>query len=569
MKWRQMVLPLLILTMLALGGCFVHPYAGLGSIYVTSEPAQGRVFLNGEDTGKVTPVVLEAIPSGVHRIQVEFPGTQEGFRTVVVQKDQQAVVHLTLGRSSLSGFVEHSRGGSAVEGATVIAYEAGTNVEVASTVTDAFGTYQFDLPSGSYDVVASKTNHAQARVQDITVNNDELTTANLVLRTLFNPTKAAIAPTISVTGLEPGAIVDHVIEVTIDVQANHPVDRIRAWVGNKDGAILLNNETDNDTTSFIINPALYSAGETELVIDTYDIQHNWAEMRIPFEIVRNADAVTPPQVVDVALTATTFGQDLGIFRLQRAELFEQGLLDGDPNQLELHDGTSLDLSSLKDDATLQIAITWRPAPNAAGYEIQRAWSADGPWVTIGKRSIYEITPDGYRFVDLDPALQPKLETFYRIRAIGPNGEQGEFSAPNSVTPLERFEVRLVSPADNSVSVPLNPTFQWEHNGVGSHQVFLGAVLGVTSPSSQYVVWEFFDEDITEVPFNYDGYALQSLKPATQYRWDIFHAYAYTLYGQRSAAQSFARQGRYDAESGKWINSGSINGQFTFVTAFEE
>src|SRR5690625_947428 len=207
MKRHRLLVPLMLLT-LALGGCFAHPFAGVGSIHVTSEPPQSKVYLNGEDTGKVTPVVLKAIPSGIHHIHVEFPGSGEGFRTVVVQKGKQATVHFTLGQASLTGFVGHSLGGSAVEGATIVAYEAGTNVEVASTTTDTYGSYQLNLPNGNYDILAFKSNHSQGRVQNVAVDSMEPATADIILRTIFDTTKASVAPTISVEGIEAGDIID-------------------------------------------------------------------------------------------------------------------------------------------------------------------------------------------------------------------------------------------------------------------------------------------------------------------------------------------------------------------------
>lgn len=569
MKRHRLFVPFVLLT-LVLGGCFAHPFAGTGSISVTSDPPNGKVYLNGEDTGKVTPVVLENIPTGVHTIRVEFPGIGEEVHTVLVQKGKQSVVHIDLGKPSVTGFVSHMRGGGPIEGATIVAYEAGTQIEVASTTTDAHGVYRLYLPDGHYDIVATKPNHAEGRAQRVVVENNHPVTADIMLPTIFDPTKDAVAPVISVTGVEPGDVIDEPVVVTINVDAEHPIDVVRVWLGYKDPNRPLLIRTTN-SFSFFIDPADHPAGNNVLIIDTYDIQYNWAEVRIPLEIAPEDDAeeLFIPRVVDVSLHAVTYGMELHLFRLQRAELHQNGLLSDHPNQLRLHDGTLIDLASGRADATMQITVRWTPAPNAVAYEIQRAWSADGPWETIAKLPDYAFTPStGPRFDDYSPALQPNVETFYRIRGIGPNGELGEFSTPISVTPLGRFEVRLVAPADDAVGVPLTPTFEWEHNGVGAHQVFYGYVRGATAPASELYVWAFGDEDITSVRYNYDGFALQDLKPGTYYRWDIYHAYAYTQYGRRSLAQSFAREGRYIEEIDDYINGGSINGEFSFVTAYE-
>src|SRR5690606_10318629 len=147
-------------------------------------------------------------------------------------------------------------------------------------------------------------------------------------------------------------------------------------------------------------------------------------------------------------------------------------------------------------------------------------------------------------------LHPGLEVFYRVRAIGPTSESGEWSTPVSVTPLRRFEVRLVSPKDGAVGVSLNPTFRWEYNDVGAEDyAFTGVVMGV-AVDQPYATWIFEDLSINEVPFNYDGTATELLKPAKSYSWSIIEAEARTSYGRNSRAIAFSGQ-----------DVGAVNGDF--------
>ena len=218
-----------------------------------------------------------------------------------------------------------------------------------------------------------------------------------------------------------------------------------------------------------------------------------------------------------------------LFRLQRAELYQNGLLTAHPDQLRLHDGTLIDLTNGKADAT---------HADYHSLELRRAmrshtkFSVPGVQMVHGKplpncRWPYAFSRTVPNSVITAPHCSPMLKRFIAFAGIGPNGELGEYSTPISVIPLERFEVRLVSPADDSVGVPLNPTFEWEHNGVGAHQVFFGYVSSVTAPASEYYVW-LFRMRISHPHLTITmGLLFQDLKPGTYYRWDIFHAYAYT------------------------------------------
>jgi hypothetical protein len=73
-----------------------------GRIRVTSGGIWGRVYIDGRDTGKTTPCVLEGVSSGEHRVRIEREGftAVPGEKQVTVKPGEDAYVgfELTQGR---------------------------------------------------------------------------------------------------------------------------------------------------------------------------------------------------------------------------------------------------------------------------------------------------------------------------------------------------------------------------------------------------------------------------------------------------------------------------------------
>lgn len=572
---------MLLLLATVLSGCLPFMSSGYGSISVSSVPEQASVWLDGKETNEKTPVVLDHVRVGRRKVEVRFPGMDPASADVVVRRSQQANLTLTLhpkgtsprasDEASVYGTVLENRGGSPVEGATVRAYTFGTSKVVATTTTDDEGAYGFNLPPGTYDIVVTKSEHAEAKRQALTVNVGDDERVDIILKPLFDQSKSAVAPSLSVTydrgdgvyvPFEPGTVISNPTPVRVKIDAVHPVEMARAWVGhwNVNPPIRLYNQSnlEFDLGDEYGGIPFEVIGETELIVDAYDIQGNWVELRIPF-VVRKASVPTPqPRVTGVDLTAVTYGADLGLFRTARAAAYQQLGLSGNPDTLRLDKGTVIDMASLRQDVTTYVIVRWNPVASAHGYEIQRAWSEAGPWRQIGRVSALFFGGTDYPYLDMSADLQPGLKVFYRIRAVGPSGELGEWSTPVSVTPLERFEVRLVEPKDGAVGVSLNPTFRWEYDDVGAEDyLFTGGVLGVTVDVRDFT-WIFEDLNVTEAPFNYNGTAIELLKPAKTYSWSIIEAEARSTYGLNSRAIAFSGQ-----------DIGAVNGVFNFTTGYDD
>ena len=140
-----------------------------------SEPAGARIFLDGQDTGKTTPATLERVRVGPHQVKVEIEGYASKTESVAVSRGKTVTVKFVLDpveepepdpdAARIYGHVMENLGGTRLAGATVTAYEAGTGVAVASTVSDESGAFTLYVPAGTYDIVAEKAARAQGKRQ--------------------------------------------------------------------------------------------------------------------------------------------------------------------------------------------------------------------------------------------------------------------------------------------------------------------------------------------------------------------------------------------------------------------
>ena len=72
---------------------------GTGAIRVVSKPRKARVYLDGVNTGKFTPVTLKNVPAGRrHVILVEKKGRRPAFGVIDLDPDQKALANLNLRR---------------------------------------------------------------------------------------------------------------------------------------------------------------------------------------------------------------------------------------------------------------------------------------------------------------------------------------------------------------------------------------------------------------------------------------------------------------------------------------
>lgn len=577
--------PVLVFVVLALllTGC-LSGTGGFGNISVTSDPPGARVFLDGKDTGLKTPAVLERVSVGRHEITVELAGYKSQTRAVTVSRSSTVTVSFSLTQDAppvdptaarVSGYVSENNGGRRLPGATVTAYEAVTGVAVASTVTDPHGAYELYIPAGTYDIIAGKAGHAQGKRQSLAVGPAERARADLIAKRLRDPSKGASAPTIHVyleevgedggivrAPFEPGTVIPQgaLVFGVIEVEADYDVYSTQVWIGHRGYDEDFVGEILENETSFFLWDLFDAPGDTELVVAAYDWQENWTEVRIPFTYDIGEPSVFLHPVDFVGLAAVTFGHDLGFYRVRRADIYEQLGIPGQLDLLQLPNGHFIDVSRLDKDVTMFVEITWSDVFGAAGYEIERAYHQDGPWERIAKVGSWY----GTSYIDLSPELAPGVPFHYRVRAVGPNDEKGGWSSPVWVTPLDRFAILLVDPADDATNVSLTPTFRWRYDDIGAdeyiYDIFVAGVTGVPGGESDYFAWYYEGlVNETEVEYNFDGTGLD-LAPGKTYQWNIIEGQAVAYYRPNSVALAFPWTGLDDY-------AGAANGEFVFTTVF--
>src|SRR5437867_2064643 len=281
---------------------------------------------------------------------------------------------------SVVGCVTDSRGGSAVAGATITASPAGTTTTTGTTTTDSQGRYTLSLSPGTYDVTASMPGKAASKFQSVIVQSGQTTAANLIMPNVFDPANPNVsAPTISVTGLNPGQDVVGTISFTVSVTAvSNPVRRIDLRTSNMN-ALPQASVADMESATFTLNSTLLANGAAFVDIITYDLNQNVAELVVGFK-VNNAVSGSAPATPGVFLVAVTTGQSLGLFSAQRAQRFSALRLTQDPNLIKVN-GRSLNLLTAPSNSTLFVQVQWSNV-GAVGYKVFRSFSAAGPFVQI-------------------------------------------------------------------------------------------------------------------------------------------------------------------------------------------
>jgi hypothetical protein len=90
-----------------------------GSIKVTSTPPGAKVYLDGTDTGNVTPVTLPGVTPGDHTMMAKLSGYIDAFDTVTVEDGETAELDLAMEEAESGGNTGTSGEGSGTSGGTL------------------------------------------------------------------------------------------------------------------------------------------------------------------------------------------------------------------------------------------------------------------------------------------------------------------------------------------------------------------------------------------------------------------------------------------------------------------
>ena len=190
-----------------------------GSIAVTSTPAGAAVWLDGEDTGKVTPITLENVLVGDHVVTLKLDGYADASKTVTVISDETAEVIFEL--TTLTGDLTVT---STPVGAAIFIDGADTG-EVTNTTLDGIAV-------GEHTVTLRKDGYADA-VAVVTIVYNETATLHQDLIEAHGSIAVASTPTgaaIFLDGIETGKLTnallenvpagDHVVTLKLDGYAD-------------------------------------------------------------------------------------------------------------------------------------------------------------------------------------------------------------------------------------------------------------------------------------------------------------------------------------------------------------
>jgi PKD repeat protein len=172
-----------------------------GSIAVTSTPAGAAVWLDGEDTGKVTPITLENVPVGDHVVTLKLDGYAAASAPVTVVSGETAEVIFEL--TTLTGDLTVT---STPVGAAIFIDGADTG-EVTNTTLDGIAV-------GEHTVTLRKDGYADA-VAVVTIVYNETATLHQDLIEAHGSIAVASTPTgaaIFLDGIETGKLTNALLE---------------------------------------------------------------------------------------------------------------------------------------------------------------------------------------------------------------------------------------------------------------------------------------------------------------------------------------------------------------------
>ncbi|WP_261663790.1 carboxypeptidase-like regulatory domain-containing protein [Deinococcus sp. Marseille-Q6407] len=451
---------------------------------------------------------------------------------------------------TLSGSVAEGRAQQAVAGATVTVKGGG------SAQTDASGHFTVSAPKGLAEVNISKPGYASTRVAGL--NTAETTEIDEILRPVFDQTATTAAPSMSLSvlrgdpanpknwePLKPGQPLETYgedITIGVTVQAASPeTNTFKTGIatlevpGGTSGYLnagltrtLFGNPRDG-TTSFSFKAsdlALYQ-GKVNLHVVAYDLNNNRVHLIQPLNVLSAKNikpAVAPEKVSPYAVTFAdnlTFGPQ-SLQPAAREALMAQlsGLQAGVLGREDLTPLAAPEGASLWVD--VRFSYPSKDLPRA--FELWRSFD-NLNFTKVFSSAPKQVAQGGDRFMmrDTSPQLAAGREVFYKVRAVSDaaDGAAAESEA-GSTTPLSRYSVQLVSPAQAQTGVSLTPTFTWTSQGASD--VTRSSVIVLDRVQAEGYTRAWTSKSVVNqqsAVYNFDGAASQpQLQPNHAYEWQL-------------------------------------------------
>ncbi len=402
--------------------------------------------------------------------------------------------------SQITGYVTNSGSGEPVSGSRVFLHGLTTNFSTV-TMTDSRGQFKVRVPPDRYEIQLSKPGYAGSWV--IGLNAQTPTEIRIIQREVFNPRWSTRPPRLELRGVGDGDRFQGEIKYRVEASGENDIQFIYVALGKTPGSAFLTaprqifqeTPTTGDQT---LDPAAFGArGQTTFEVVVYDMNGNRTHLIREITVVPPEGPVNPPQ--ELRAIAVTLGQQIGFF--------------------------GIDKQAAPARANLYVELSWRPSgADLTGYRVYRSFDGESfqPIAQLGA---------GQRFyTDSDAALAVGRRVYYRVTALR-GGDESEPSNTASTRPLEAFDVRLISPADEARNIPRTPTFRWEPTRkVGRYQIYgvvlwdtvLGdAAFWVTPEPPQFLInrtsWRWNEDGrMTATPW-------ETLQPNRIYEWEVAYA----------------------------------------------
>jgi hypothetical protein len=438
---------------------------------------------------------------------------------------------------TITGTITDGRSGPALASVSVTVSKNGA--AIATTTTNSSGVYSVNVTAiDGLDITATKTGYGSTRFQNLTFYPGGTVTVDLVMKKVFNSSWPVTAPAVTVSGVDFGATVNGVLNVTATLTGNNDPRSASMGIGQE----LPGNNITIHPFQAELDTGNYPEGVNQIRLIAYDYNNNSVETCIPVKIANGGGS------------ATTF--------TMKKPLLVIAYTEGDDMQYDWMNNAGRTFTGLSAQANSAsyVYLQWQPEfngkPGFRGYNVYRSTAANGPWQYLGGGS-FDSGRQVYCAYDYTAAVTPNVISYYQVVPVNSSGTEGS-GQTGSVTPLGPFTVNLSSPANNYNGAILTPTFSWTKNTLTADRyeyLFQISCLSAGKETTGGYCLNTTQSNVVSVVFDPATWGIE-LQYRQMYQWDIVYACAEKQYNSNSIARSLGR--RYTAQ-------GSTNGAFVFTT----
>ncbi len=478
--------------------------APAGTLVARSEPTGARIWLDGADTGRVTPATLANVPASQHLVEYRRTGTYTFRETVQIPPGATAIsapVLTALGNGRVAGRVLDPEGNGLVDaqvtvnGTSAVARTTTYGIFLLPNVPAGTRTLAAAINAGGVSLSGART-YVRVESGRLTANADIITSINGSSGTLYG----------RVTNTRSQAVPGAVVFASLATAPNFlPDPETAPRQAETDAAG--NFELQRVPPGFWVLTAVYpdmatvTRGITSQIYVAAD-----AEVDVNFQLPE-ASSGTPDRPLD--LSAVAFTMPTGASRAADAyegtkdrllAVSRTGQWGARAARLENVRRRSVTRTA-PPGSLIEVDLSWAlpSAQDVVGYYIGRSEQQGTGFALIEDL----LNPHAGLWIDYDARLSPGRSYFYRVTTTTSRDERSDPSATATARPLG--QMTSVSPAG---TIDTNrPTFTWE--ALDDASVYGVQLFGQFPDRAVDPVWE---SDLVHSPSTsvmYSGPALQS------------------------------------------------------------